>query len=412
MKTVKHIFATFSLITALALPACQNARSTSQNPSSHPSPPASPAPCTSTPDNHTATTADQTSTTASSALPTAWAAYGGAAFALFGQLPDQPSSSRSPLDNLRQVTFTVEGDDFDPDVDPTGRWLVFSSTRHRHTSDIYLQQVDGSAVIQLTSDPANDAMPVFSPDGSKIAFCSDRAGNWNIYIMPREGGQPVQLTDDPGHEIHPSFSPDGRWLVYCSLSLNASHWELVVIEVDRPSNKIYLGPGLFPRWSPVDNRIVYQKARQRGSRWFSIWTIEFVNGEGVRPTEIAASTNAACITPAWSPDGRHIVFCTVVEPETRLASDGRPEQADIWIVAADGSARANLTANHAINVQPTWARDGTVYFVSSRLRSGSQNIWAIRPERALTVSPATARSAPAATPAATDQSKAALAPAP
>lgn len=307
---------------------------------------------------------------------------------LYGQIPNVPvaAKSASPLDspdNIRRVTFATEGADSDPSVDPTGQYLVYSSTQHRQTADLYIKRVDGTTVTQLTNDPSNNVMPVFSPDGKRVAFASDRSGNWDLYMMDIDGGQPVQLTNDATHDLHPSFSPDGKQIVYCSYGTQSGQWELVVIDVDRPATKRFIGYGLFPQWSPVDNRIVFQRARERGTRWFSVWTLEYVNGEGVRPTEIAASSNAAVISPAWSPDGKGIVFCTVVDPAADAST--RPGQADIWMVNADGTNRVNLTRNHFANLQPTWAKDGVIYFVSNRTKEGRENVYAIRPDRAMNV---------------------------
>ena len=122
------------------------------------------------------------------------------------------SAKASPMDdqgNLRRVTFSTEGADFDLAVDPTGRLLAYASTRHRDTADIYLQSTTGTAVTQLTTDPANDVMPAISPDGRSLAFASDRSGSWDLYLMDLNGGQAIKLTDDGAQNIHPSFSPDG-----------------------------------------------------------------------------------------------------------------------------------------------------------------------------------------------------------
>jgi Tol biopolymer transport system component len=315
---------------------------------------------------------------------------------LYGRLPhrDNPNpeaGKSSPMDspdNIRRVTFASQGADFDPQMDPTGKYIVYASTQHRKNADIYVKTVNGTAITQLTSDPAQDMMPTFSPDGTKIAFCSDRAGNWDIYIMDLSGGQPVQITSDPADDFHPSFSPDGRRLVYCTFGNQSGQWELVVINLDNPGPKRFIGHGLFPCWSPKGDRILFQRARERGTRWFSLWTLDFVNGEGVRPTEILASSNAAAITPRWSPDGSHIVFCTVVDPDASL--DKGPTQADIWVVAADGSGRTNLTKSPFVNLQPVWGKDGTIYFASNRGVGGVQNIWSIRPDRALQIARETA----------------------
>lgn len=310
--------------------------------------------------------------------------------ALYGQVPAVGPASASPMDgpdNLRQVTFATEGADFDPDVSPDGSRIVFASTRHRQTSDIYLQKVDGTTVTQITNDPANDAMPRLSPDGRRVAFCSDRAGNWDIYVIDLGDGrgapQAVQITSDATQDVHPSWSPDGKRLVYCTFGAQSGQWEMVVVDVDNPAAKRFIGYGLFPYWSPVQDRIVFQRARERGTRWFSVWTIDLVHGEGVRPTEIAASANAAAITPRWSPDGKSIVFCTVVNPDQ--AENARPRQADVWVISADGTQRQNLTQSRLLNVQPIWAADGSIYFVSNRAKDGVENIWALRPDRAGTV---------------------------
>ena len=312
---------------------------------------------------------------------------------VFGQLAaaSGPVATDTTTDNLRQVTFATEGNDFDPAVDPTGKWLAFASTRHRPTANLYLQRVNSSTVTQLTDDPADDVMPTFSPDGKKIAFCSNRGGTWDIYLIPVEGGgQPVQLTNDGADNIHPSFAPDGQHLVYCSRDAQSHQWELVVIDLAKPGAKRYIGPGLFPQWSPTQSKILFQRARERGSRLFSVWTLDYINGEGLRPTEIVASSNAACVTPTWSPDGKRLAFCTIVNPTGQV----RPQQADIWVVNADGTGRANLTHSRNANTEPVWAADGSIYFTAVRTRAAVQSIWSLQPDRAILAAEPTPASAP------------------
>jgi TolB protein len=332
------------------------------------------------------------------------------ALELYGQLP-APGSTRAGgsdgQDSFCQMTFATEGADFDPVVDPTGQQLIFASTRQRRTADLYLQKIGGAAVTQLTSSAGNSVMPALSPDGKKIAFCSDRGGKWDIYVMDTTGGPAVQLTNDGSQSIHPSFSPDGRRLVYCSYNMPSNGWELVVIDLDNPAAQHHIGYGLFPSWAPTGDRILFQKPRERGTRWFSIWTIEYVGGEGVRPTAVAVSANAAAINPQWSPDGKQIVFSTVFNPAPASGNSApgnpgspsaRPAQADVWVMNADGTGRTNLTRSRFLNVQPTWGRDGSIYFVSDRTQGGVENIWSLRPAATGNFAPsASAGSAAAAT---------------
>jgi Tol biopolymer transport system component len=79
---------------------------------------------------------------------------------------------------------------------------------------------DGSRPRRLTRHDATDTMPAFSPQGGRIAFASDRDGNFEIYLIDLDGagrpGRLQRLTQHPGLDTHPVFSPDGRWVAYTS----------------------------------------------------------------------------------------------------------------------------------------------------------------------------------------------------
>ena len=276
---------------------------------------------------------------------------------------------------FRQHTYLDEGFDADVAVDPSGDWLAFASTRHAKRSDIYLQRAGGLAVTRLTSDPADDAFPTFSPDGRRIAFSSNRNGSWDVFVMDADGKNVVTVTSGASQDLHPSFSPDGTRLAYCS-SGRDGQWEIWVADLNG-GGRTMVGFGLFPDWSPRRDRdvIAFQKARQRGGRWFSLWTMDLdEGGEPTNVSEIAVSPNAALVAPSWSPDGRRLAFATVVEPD---ANGSHPQQ-DIWAVDADGSRRQRLTDSRASYATPAWSGDGRIYFVSDR--GGSEGIWSTRVE--------------------------------
>jgi Tol biopolymer transport system component len=299
---------------------------------------------------------------------------------VFGEV--NGASPRSSVLNselaFQQHSFADEGYDSDVAVDPTSKWLLFASTRNSEHPSIYLQRVDGTAVTQLTDGGSDDAYPVFSPDAKQVAFSSTRAGSWQIYMMDADGRNTVQLTTGVMQSIHPSFSPDGTRLVYCSMGGRSGQWELWTLDL-KTSEKRMIGYGVFPVWSPDKNvnRIAFQRARQRGSRWFSLWTLDLIEGEGRRATEVAVSTNAAILSPSWSPDGKHLAFATVVQPG-KGADPKQRAQTDIWTIDADGANRQRLTDGRGSNLMPFWAPDHRVYFVSDR--GGTESIWSVRAE--------------------------------
>jgi Tol biopolymer transport system component len=296
---------------------------------------------------------------------------------VFGELPDTAIDSKTVASEFgfQQHTATDEGYDAEPTLSPDGRWMAFTSTRHDKATDLYLQKTGGQAVTQLTSDTADDAFPTFSPDATKIAFSSNRNGSWDLYTMTPGGKNIVQVTSGPSHDMHPSFSPDGTRLVYCSLGARGQ-WELWTVTIATGERR-QIGYGLFPSWSPQKDKdmIAFQRARNRGARWFSIWSCELQDGEARQMTEVVVSTNAAVVSPCWSPDGSKLAFATVVAPNT-VDAEGKPTgQQDIWTVDVDGGNRHRLTDGRGINTSPNWGRDGRVYFVSNR--AGTDCIWSV-----------------------------------
>ncbi|GHT01464.1 tricorn protease [Bacteroidia bacterium] len=96
-----------------------------------------------------------------------------------------------------------------PSISPDGQQIAFS-----YKGDIFTVPVGGGQANQITMHEAYDYMPVWSPDSKKIAFASNRFGNFDIYIAPAAGGTPIRLTTHSGNESPYSFTPDGKFLVF------------------------------------------------------------------------------------------------------------------------------------------------------------------------------------------------------
>lgn len=305
-------------------------------------------------------------------------------------LPANPTGlAADTVEGLTHVTFASEGADFDPCLSRDGSFLVFASTQHRPTADIYLKQTNGRTITQLTSDPAHDLMPSISPDGRRVAFASNRAGNWDVYVMAATGGQAVQLTNDPSQEVSPSWSPDGKRLVFSRFGEMSGRWEMWVMDVNASASAEFLGYGLFPKWCPrpgtgADSRdkILFQRSRERGDRAFSLWTIDYKPGDASSPTEVVSASTSALINADWAPDGERIVYTSVENPNpTGDPAMSQPGVSDLWMANIDGSGRVNLTSGKFMNLMPVWSRDGRIYFVSNR--SGMTNIWSVGTDKAI-----------------------------
>ncbi len=117
-------------------------------------------------------------------------------------------------------------DDRYPSWSPDGERIVFSSARDGHftndlgiTHEIYVMDADGGNQQRLIENRQNDWSPVWSPDGERIAFASDRRGdfeNFDIYVMDADGGNPRNLTNNHRDDWSPVWSPDGERIAFSS----------------------------------------------------------------------------------------------------------------------------------------------------------------------------------------------------
>ena len=85
-----------------------------------------------------------------------------------------------------------------------------------YAGDIWIGNRDGSSSRQLTTSPADERGPLFSPDGTQIAFAGTYAGNTDVYIVSADGGSPRRLTWHPGNDIPTGWTPDGRSVAFVS----------------------------------------------------------------------------------------------------------------------------------------------------------------------------------------------------
>ncbi len=122
---------------------------------------------------------------------------------------DQEGNASDP----RQLR-TAPGGDYDPAWDPNGNRLAFTSVRNNRPQ-IYVMNLDGTDVKNLTDDLAQNRQPVWSPDGSQMLFVSTRGGVEEVFIMPAEGGDIRRYSTGAGQsDSHASWSFDGSLILF------------------------------------------------------------------------------------------------------------------------------------------------------------------------------------------------------
>lgn len=228
-------------------------------------------------------------------------------------------------------------------------------------------------------------MPSVSPDGSSIAFATDRNGSWDIFIMPAEGGNKIQITNESAHDLHPSWSPDGTKLVFSRLGQQTGRWEMWVTDVASDHGAQFIGFGLFPEWCPIAgtgvdgaDQILFQRSRERGDRAFSVWTLDYTPDPGTagRETEIASGSDQALINPTWSPDGQFVCFAAVPYSQSWVNSTtARPDMSTIWMVSVNGTNKVKLTDGTSVDLMPAWGRNNNIFFVSNM--DGQDHLWSM-----------------------------------
>jgi len=111
-------------------------------------------------------------------------------------------------ENPASTARVLVDDGDEPRFSPDGKQMVFVSRRTKN-NDIWLTDMSGGALLQLTTSEKDDRNPCFSPDGKQIVFASNRTGNFDLWVMDVDGRNVRQLTTDPADERQPSWSSGG-----------------------------------------------------------------------------------------------------------------------------------------------------------------------------------------------------------
>ena len=142
--------------------------------------------------------------------------------------------------------------------------------------DVYVMDADGQNISNLTASLGLDTYPAWSPDGSQILFQSDRDGNLEIYVMDADGSNQTRLTNDPGKALWPSWSPDGKKIAFSSDRRGKlSIWMMSPDGTDAKDFSGSLLNSRYPTWNPKGDKLAYQDDR-------GVWVMKHDGTEGDR----------------------------------------------------------------------------------------------------------------------------------
>src|SRR5687768_13321470 len=234
--------------------------------------------------------------------------------------------------------------DMAPAWSPNGDKIAFHNYRDG-AAEIYVMNADGSNPTRLTSNSAEDYVPAWSPDGTRIAFTSHRDGNGEIYVMNADGTSPVRLTTHDAFDSEPAWSPDGRKIAF--ISDRDGDLEIYVMNADGSGVTALTSnfdEDWSPAWSPDGARIAF--ARGLDCYYCLQYHLVVMNADGSGAVQL---TSGACdeYDPAWSPDGRRIAFTS-----TRPYYGYEPCPTSVMVMRVDGASITQLTNGGAYN--PTW----------------------------------------------------------
>jgi TolB protein len=220
------------------------------------------------------------------------------------------------------------GWEIQPRCSPDGREVLFTGLEHGLPNpQLFVMGTDGSGRTQITNTPEGNSDATWSPDGTQIAFVSERDSQVpNIYIMRSDGTRVRQLTHDTAGKSQLDWSPKGDRIAFVRTPAGGGDRDIYSIRTD--------GSGL---------------------------------------TDLTNDPSSSDLEPAWSPDGTRIAYSGPLHNRESVGMD-------LWIMNADGSGQRELVHennNYSDGAYPAWSPDGTTIAFTANNGSGYYHVWSV-----------------------------------
>jgi TolB protein len=229
-----------------------------------------------------------------------------------------------------------------PEYTP-GEGSLYFTARWAGRSRILRQGLEGGLPLLLTTGDWDDRSPALSPDGSLLAFSSNRDGFWDLYTLDLFNGGLTRLTQTSGYEANPVWSPDGQWIAF--EAYQGGQFDVWIASSSLGQAPIQLtnhpAQDLAPDWDPAGRQIAFASDRDGQ---FDIFLADLGNPDQ-RFLNLTGTLNLDEGEPGFSPDGSRLAYDAV--------SDGQST-----VVVLDLAVSSRPAVALGVGADPAWSPDG------------------------------------------------------